>query len=139
MAALAAGFDVTAIDYYDAALDFVRLNSALNGLPTPNVRVVDWRQYPADLIDFDVVVAADVLYERDYCRLMAAAFRQSLKSGGLGLMTDPQRGKAETFPDECRKMGLRAEKAQVIGPLSVPGGDSAVCQTVDLFEVRVAQ
>ncbi len=63
MTALAAGFEVTAVDYYPEALEFVRLNAALNGLPAPTVQIVDWRQYPRELIEFDIVVAADVLYE----------------------------------------------------------------------------
>jgi hypothetical protein len=83
-------------------------------------------------------MAADVLYERDYCRLIATAMKQSLKAGGLGLVTDPQRTKAETFPEECRRAGLEIAKPQVSGPLSVPGGDPSVKQTVNLFEVRRA-
>lgn len=136
IAALAAGFEVTAIDYYAEALQFVELNAALNGLPTPKARVVDWRDYPADLTGFDVVIAADVLYEREYCRLVANAMRQSLLSGGLGLLTDPQRVKAEPFPAECRAQGLQVVGTQIFGPLSVPGGDPHVRQTVNLLELR---
>jgi predicted nicotinamide N-methyase len=136
MTALAAGFAVTAVDYYPEALEFVWLNAVLNGLPMPETRVADWRQYPSDLVDFDVVTAADVLYERDYCRLIAAAFKQSLRAGGLGLLTDPQRTKAESLPEECRHVGLSISEPQVFGPLSVPGGDRAVKQTVNLFEIR---
>ena len=79
MTALAAGYDVTAIDYYPEALEFVELNARHNELAIPQTRVVDWRNYPHDLTDFDVVIAADVLYEKDYCRLVAAAFKQSLR------------------------------------------------------------
>jgi ETFB lysine methyltransferase len=135
MAGLAAGYSVTAIDYYPEALEFVRLNALRNGLSAPETRVVDWRKYPRELIGFDVVVAADVLYERDYCRLVAAAMAQSLKLGGVGLLTDPQRTKAEKFPLECRRAGLEISKPEVRGPLSVPGGDPGVKQTVNLFEV----
>ncbi len=134
--ALAAGFEVTAVDYYPAALEFVKVNAELNGLPAPQIRVVDWRNYPADLRDFDVVVAADVLYETGYCRLIAKAFRQSLAADGIGLLTDPQRSKAAALHEACRQAGLRISKPQVFGPLSVPGGDPAVKQTVDLFEIR---
>jgi hypothetical protein len=87
------------------------------------------------LVDFDVVTAADVLYERDYCRLIAAAFKQSLRPGGLGLVTDPQRTKAESFGDECRKLGLQIGLPQVCGMLSVPRGDPSVQQTVNVFEI----
>jgi predicted nicotinamide N-methyase len=134
--AQAFGFDATAIDYYPEALEFVRLNAHLNDVSVPATRVVDWRRYPVDLVGFDFVVAADVLYERDYCRLVAAAFRQSLRPGGLGLLTDPQRSKAESFPDECRRVGLQVSAPHVFGLLSVPGGDAAVRQTVNMFEVR---
>lgn len=136
--AQAFGFETTAVDYYPEALEFVRLNAQLNDIGIPATRVVDWRQYPNDLRDFDMVVAADVLYERDYCRLIAAAFRHSLRPSGLGLLTDPQRLKAKAFPDECRRSGLQISAAHVFGPLSVPGGDPDVRQTVNLFEVRHA-
>ena len=134
--ATAFGFDTTAVDYYPEALEFVRLNAELNEIPSPTARLVDWRNYPPDLRDADLVVAADVLYERDYCRLVAAAFRQSLRPGGLGILTDPQRSKAEAFPEECLRAGLQVSPPQVFGPLSVPGGDPAVRQTVNLFEIR---
>jgi ETFB lysine methyltransferase len=136
MAALAAGFSVTAADYYPEALEFVRLNAALNGLPPPETRTVDWREYPPELVDFDVVIAADVLYERNYSRLIAAAFQQSLRPNGLGLLTDPQRTKAESFPDDCRHAGMHIAAPEVFGPLSVPGGDPGVRQTVNLFKIR---
>jgi predicted nicotinamide N-methyase len=135
-AALAVGFEVTAIDYYPEALDFVCWNAVLNVLPAPQTRVVDWRNYPRDLADFDVIVAADVLYERDYCRLIAEAIRQSLAPMGVALVTDPQRSRATLFPDECRNAGLVVTNKRTFGPLSVPGGDPAVRQTVDLFEIR---
>jgi len=134
--AQACGFETVAVDYYPEALEFIRLNALLNDVPAPEMRVVDWRQYPDDLHDFDWIVAADVLYERDYCRLIAAAFRQSLRPDGLGLLTDPQRSKAESFPEECRRAGLQVKAPQVFGPLSMPGGDPAVRQTVNLFEIR---
>jgi ETFB lysine methyltransferase len=136
IAALAAGFEVTAVDYYAEALEFVRLNAMLNRLPIPTTRTIDWRSYPADLNDFDVVIAADVLYERDYCRLIAAAYKKSLGVGGTGVLTDPQRVKAEPFPEECRRAGLSVGGPKVFGPLSVPGGDTSVRQTVNLFEIR---
>ena len=105
MSALAAGFEVTAVDYYADALEFVRLNAELNGLPRPEVRVVDWRAYPAELRDFDFVIAADVLYERDYCRMIAGAMRQSLAADGVGIVTDPQRIKRRRFRRSARGVG----------------------------------
>jgi 2-polyprenyl-3-methyl-5-hydroxy-6-metoxy-1,4-benzoquinol methylase len=135
---LAMGFSVTAIDYYPEALEFVRLNALRNGLAGPEAVVVDWRKYPSELVGFDVVVAADVLYERDYCRLIAGAMSQSLRPDGLGLLTDPQRAKAEMFPGECRRARLEIAEPRVSGPLIISGGDPSVKQTVNLFEIRRA-
>jgi hypothetical protein len=53
----------------------------------------------------------------------------------VGLLADPQRTKAEAFPHQCRSAGLHITEPEVFGPLSVPGGDAAVRQTVDLFEI----
>ncbi len=139
MSALAAGFEVTAVDYYPEALEFVRAECGAEWLAGAGSARGGLAAYPADLVGFDFVVAADVLYERDYCRLIAAAMRQSLAPDGLGILTDPQRVKAEAFPEECRRAGLAVSAPEVHGPLSVPGGDRGVCQTVNLFEIRVAQ
>ena len=56
-----------------------------------DVREVDWRLFPHDLGRFDVVVASDVLYERDYADLVARAYDRTLLGRGLGLVADPGR------------------------------------------------
>ncbi|HEV3021451.1 MAG TPA: methyltransferase domain-containing protein, partial [Pirellulales bacterium] len=81
-----AGFDVLATDYYADALIFTVVNAHCNGLRQPATRLVDWRELPVDLGLFDVVVAADVLYERTYPALIAAAIKQTLAPGGLGVV-----------------------------------------------------
>ena len=63
LVAARSGFAVTATDYEEPALEGVRYNAARNGLPGVDTRVLDWRNIPSDLGRFDLVVAADVLYE----------------------------------------------------------------------------
>ena len=58
------GFDVTASDYYDDALAFTRLNALNNTGRAPKVMLLDWRELPNAIPAFDIVVGADVLYER---------------------------------------------------------------------------
>ena len=58
-------FEVLVTDYYAEALEFTWLNARRNGLPGPRTRLVDWRSFPADLGQYDVVAAADVLYEKE--------------------------------------------------------------------------
>jgi predicted nicotinamide N-methyase len=101
------GYDVLATDYYAEALEFVSANALLNDLPKLSTALLDWRDPLASLGRFDVVTAADVLYERPNVPLVAGLFDRYLTGEGLGLCTDPQRGAARGFADECRKLGLR--------------------------------
>jgi predicted nicotinamide N-methyase len=126
-----AGFEVLATDYYAEALEFTWLNARRNHLPGPATRVVDWRSFPADLGQFDLVAAADVLYERDYPALVAAAFQRTLASEGLGLLADPGRRGAEPFAKECELRGLTLRRLS-----QAPHFNGSVRHTVDLYELR---
>jgi predicted nicotinamide N-methyase len=125
------GFQVTATDYYVEACEFTRLNAHRNRLPTPETRVVDWRNYPADLRDFDVVIASDVLYEKPYCDLVAACFARSLARDGLGILTDPQRTLAAGFPAAAERAGLR-----IVERSGIPVEKEGRHQVIDLYELR---
>jgi predicted nicotinamide N-methyase len=81
-AALKAGFDVTASDYYDEALAFARLNGARNALREPKTMVLDWRHLPTAIPAYDIVVGADVLYERAYGSVVARAIATTLTERG---------------------------------------------------------
>ena len=100
------GYDVVATDYYAEALDFVAANAELNGLANVATRILDWRKPADDLGTFDVVAAADVLYERPNVPLVAAMFARYMGPRGVGYCSDPERRVASAFPDECRKLGL---------------------------------
>lgn len=106
-AAMRAGFDVVASDYYDDALRFTRANAWLALGREPAVRHVDWRRFPSDLGRFDVVAASDVLYERPYATLVADAVAATLAPGGMALIADPGRVAAPAFLTACRSLGLR--------------------------------
>jgi predicted nicotinamide N-methyase len=125
------GFRVTATDYYPEACDFTRLNAWRNRLPIPETRVVDWRQYPDDLRDFDVVIASDVLYEKPYCDLVAACVAHSLARDGLGILTDPQRTLAAGFPAAAVRAGLF-----VVERAGIPVEKDGRNQVIDLYELR---
>lgn len=131
-AATHCGFDVVATDYYADALEFARLNAWLNHLRPPATRLVDWRELPGDLGRFDVVVAADVLYEKAYPALVSAAFAATLARGGLGLVADPGRRGAEPFQADCRRRGLSVAHVE-----QAPWDNGSVCHTVDLYELRL--
>lgn len=106
MVAAGRGHTVVATDYYREALDFVEANARLNDLASLTCELLDWRA-PADLGTFDVVAAADVLYERPSVPLVAAMVDRYLSPTGIGYVTDPQRNAASGFVEECKKLGLK--------------------------------
>jgi predicted nicotinamide N-methyase len=129
--AAARGFEVLASDYYAEALEFTQVNLARNDLPSAGLRLVDWRQLPDDLGKFDVVAAADVLYEKTYPALVASAVERTLAADGLALLADPGRRGAGPFQEECRARSLSIERV-----LQMPFDNGLVCHTVDLYEIR---
>lgn len=129
--AAACGFEVVATDYYAEALEFTTVNLARNGLPHAAARLVDWRSFPADLGQFDLVVAADVLYEKDYPALVASAIDRSLKPNASALVADPGRRGATPFQQECLDRGLSPRRLQ-----QSPFHNGSVQHTVDLYEIR---
>ena len=129
--ALRAGFDVLATDYYEDALLFARRNGLSATGREPRTRHVDWRALPADLGRFDLVLASDVLYERDYATLVADAIVTSLAPGGTALVADPGRIALLSFVTACEQrgctVGIRAR---------VPWTDGTAKQTITIHEVR---
>ena len=105
-AALIAGYDVEATDYYADALAFTRLNSLMNLGREPAVRHLDWRQLPDDLQPVPLVLASDVLYERPYAAAVAEALRRLLSDDGLAIVADPGRMASAEFLAECESRGL---------------------------------
>jgi 2-polyprenyl-3-methyl-5-hydroxy-6-metoxy-1,4-benzoquinol methylase len=131
IAAAQAGFEVLATDYYADALEFAAANAERHGLSDINTRLIDWRKLPDDLGTFDVVVASDVLYEREQPPLVARVFAEALRPGGLGLLTDPGRRPADAFVAECEKLALKTECVELIDAM-----DAGAELVVAMFEIR---
>ncbi len=137
MAAMRAGFDVTGTDYYDDALRFTARNALRNLGAEPATRHVDWRAMPDDLGGFDLVLAADVLYERQYSALVAAAVDRTLAADGVALIADQGRVGMEAFLAEIAGRGMShrvlLQERPTVGP---PGDPTAPGPTVTLYELR---
>jgi predicted nicotinamide N-methyase len=131
LAGALAGFETLATDYYAEALEFTEVNAARNGLPRIATRLVDWRAYPRDLVGFDWVVAADVLYERPYADLVAAAVSHSLSAGGPALVADPGRAGAAALPAACLQHGL-----ELVGRQQTAFAEGERRCTIDFYEIR---
>lgn len=96
--ALARGARVTATDHYAAALDFAHYNALANLGYGPCTRLLDWHAPRTEGIGcFDLVLAADVLYEERNVPALAALIPTLLAPGGEVLIADPRRKNAPSF------------------------------------------
>ena len=105
--ALARGAEVFATDHYEAALDFTAYNARTNLGLKPEVSVLDWREPDIENIGtFDLVLAADVLYERKNAAALADLVPKLLASGGEAIIADPRRDEAPVFLEAMEEQGF---------------------------------
>lgn len=133
LAGAEAGFRVLGTDYYAEALEFTEANAQRHGIAGIDTRLVDWRRLPDDLGTFDLVTAADVLYEKPQVALVAATIARSLAPDGVAWLADPGRRTAVTLFEECTQQGLAV---QCVDAVKLVEGTTHV--TVSVFEIRHA-
>ena len=97
-AASLVGADVVATDWAQEALDLAATNAAANGILVETA-LLDWSVGPLQLPPFDVVLAADVLYEERNARPLLRLLDAAVAEGGYALVADPGRRHAATFFD----------------------------------------
>jgi predicted nicotinamide N-methyase len=100
------GARVTFLDRVPAALAFVRASATAND-------VVDARFIAADATDavvrarFDLVLVAELLYDRAQFAAFASAIARSIAPGGRALLTDAGRTDTRAFYPALEAVGLR--------------------------------
>jgi predicted nicotinamide N-methyase len=105
--ALAQGADVLATDHYEAALDFTAYNARANLDQEPEVSILDWREPDiGGMGAFDLVLAADVLYERKNAAALVDLVPQLLAPAGEAIFADPRRDEAPIFFREMKEQGF---------------------------------
>ena len=129
-AAMKAGLDVLATDYYEPALEFTRANTCLNLGREVATRMVNWRDLPADLGRFDLILASDVLYEREYAGLMPRVFDKLLQFDGHAVIADPGRVSTPAFLYACKGAGFK-----VVDMKSLPWEEGAIKQKIDIYTI----
>lgn len=102
-----AGFTVVVSDYYEDAMRFAQVNAARNGAPIPESLLLDWRHLPPTLAKYDLVLASDVLYEREYGELVAQVLAATLSDDGVAIVADPGRVGRDDFTRSLKALGLR--------------------------------
>ncbi len=98
--------DPLATDWYDDALRFARVNAERNGLPPLHTAPLDWRHPPGGT-SYDLVIAADVLYEKRNAESLAALLPQIVAPGGRVLLADPGRVYLTEFKNRMYFAGWR--------------------------------
>jgi predicted nicotinamide N-methyase len=108
MAALTGGAEVTATDHYTAALDFAAHNARENTGRSLSTAMLDWREPRTweEVGTFDVLLGADVLYERRNTLPLADVVEALLAPGGEALFADPGRREAGEFLREMERRGF---------------------------------
>jgi predicted nicotinamide N-methyase len=106
--ALDRGAQVLATDHNGAALDFATHNARTNLGREPTTTLLDWFSPGLDgLPPFDLVLAADVLYERRNVWVLADLVPKLLAPGGEALLADPRRPPAPSFIEAMEARGFR--------------------------------
>lgn len=105
LAALVRGGRVTFLDWEPRTLEVVRLAATAQHLPEPTLVAADWRR-PPELGRFDLILAADVLYESRNVPAVAAFLAHHLEPAGEAWISDPGRPGAETLEGALGPHGL---------------------------------
>jgi len=136
-AAAARGARVTFFDWEPRALDLVQTSALDGGWPADafdGFVVGDWRA-PPPFAPFDLILGADVLYERRNAPAVALFLARHLTSAGEGWIADPGRPQAVTFPGLLRDAGLQL--LDVVTPPALAHGVDVVLYRIGMSAARV--
>jgi predicted nicotinamide N-methyase len=107
MVAMARGASPLATDWYPQSLEFARANAHVAGLGELPTMQVDWSSPPEALFEagsFDLVIGADVAYERRHASQLGALLARVTTVATKVLIADPRRPDAsalvQTLGDE---------------------------------------
>lgn len=103
------GADVVASDVHPLAEPFLAYNAALNGLPAVHYRQMRWDRPLPTLGRFDLIVASDVLYERDHATLLAGVVSRHAQPCAEVLVADPGRDSSAPFTRLLEAQGFALE------------------------------
>lgn len=105
--ALDRGAEVTATDHYTIALNFARHNAKANTGQDLTTTHLDWHSpVGKDLGRFDLVFAADVLYEERNVPALAALIPDLLVPDGEALISNPRRRDVPDFREAMESRGF---------------------------------
>lgn len=105
LAAALSGAEVVLTDYDPHALLLAELNLLQNGVTGATTALLDWR-HPDLGQTFDVVLAADILYERRSFEPVLHAIQDLLTPTGVALVAEPGREVARAFFEDLERSSV---------------------------------
>jgi len=111
MAAHRAGARIVFSDYDNHALEYTRLNFKRNFKHAAVVKKVDWRN-PVTSEKFDIIIAADILYETRWLQPVFETLNKLLPADGVAIIAEPDRTIAKGFFNIIRSAGWPIEKVR---------------------------
>lgn len=137
-AALDAGSSLLAVDCFDEALLFTRYNTLRNTGQIPRTALLDWRTEAGRAAclaaaPFDLLLAADVLYEQENLEPLMALVPDVLAENGVFWLAEPGRRVSRAFVAAACMRGWQ-DDAHSYGRSWPPDGDT-VRVTVHRFTV----
>lgn len=107
IAAALKGAEVTFSDLLPDALELAAENAGRSGLHDFHLLELDWRVPPNER--FDLVLAADVIYDPTQLEALAEALASLTAPGGSALLSDPRRPHLPEFLRALPAAGLTSE------------------------------
>lgn len=98
------GAEVWQTDHLESALALSRFNAMQNGVSGIRYFRSDWTTWTHET-RYDLVLGADILYQRDMHYYLEAIFRRNVAPGGALLLSDPGRPQALEFAASLEKHG----------------------------------
>lgn len=124
------GAEVTISDYLQEAIDFSKKNLDRNKISNAKFIQLDWRN-PNPSLAADVLIAADVAYEKKMFEPLVHAFKQLCKPNGIILLAEPNRNLAKDFLENLGNQGFKIKKTQKSQLLH------NMNYTINILEIRI--
>lgn len=116
------GAGITASDHHPLAGTFLRHNTDLNGLAPIAFICAKWGGPDTGIGRFDLLIGADLLYERDHARLLADFLARHANDTAKFILADAGRGHCAQFNELMRLQGYsRTERRVSLGGAWPPG------------------
>src|SRR5262249_28966102 len=121
VAAAIGGAEVIASDISKDARELTERNAERNGVSIA-FREFDWNDPPEDLGTFDLILAADVVYEDGMLSVVVRFIRGHVNDDGLALVADPMRVAASGIAGAARLNGMRCQTVTLADGEMMTGG-----------------